>query len=109
VTACNTDRPAGTTLRSFGPLADAPRSLSLAEGTDGRGASASGTGSSTAVNSSPAAARCSQPAPLVTSVLLKVTGCCSGLSWWESLGMPPPWKWGDDQASVYIVGTSVAL
>ena len=40
-------------------------------------------------------------APLVTGVLLKVYGR-KGEQWWESLGLPAPWKWGDDTAYVYV-------
>jgi hypothetical protein len=37
-----------------------------------------------------------------TAVLLKVTGE-KHKPWWQSLGLPPPHKWGDDLSSAYVV------
>jgi hypothetical protein len=37
-----------------------------------------------------------------TAVLLKVEEE-KGKAWWESLGLPPPWKGGDDTSSAYVV------
>jgi len=37
-----------------------------------------------------------------THVVLTITGR-SGWPWWKSLGLPPPWKWGDDESFAYVV------
>ena len=41
-------------------------------------------------------------APTTTTVVLRVTGR-QGEPWWVSLGLPPPYQWGDDHNHVYVI------
>ena len=37
-----------------------------------------------------------------TEIVVRVAGR-PGWPWWKALGLPPPWKWGDEESFAYVV------